>query len=72
MTENNENFKQKIGDLRSVVEKAAESLKRLEVTGTENDANRSLWIAYSIWNGKEYSDIESALKERGHKSSSGI
>lgn len=69
MSENNGEFKQKIMDLRIVVEKSVEKLKKLEATGTENDANMALWAASAIWNGKEYGDIESALKAKGHKSS---
>lgn len=68
MPENNKDFKQKINDLRIALEKSVETLKKLEATGTENDANSSLWAVSSIWNGKEYSAIEVALKGKGHKS----
>jgi hypothetical protein len=69
MSENNVDFKQMIKDLRIAIEEAAGALKKLEVTGTENDANSALWKASAIWNGKEYSAIETALKAKGHKSS---
>lgn len=68
MSGNNEDFKQMIKDLRIAVEKSVEALKKLEATGTENDANSSLWTVMAIWNGKEYSNIEAALREKGHKS----
>lgn len=61
-------FTQQIKNLRIVVEKSVEKLKKLEVTGKEEDANMSLWTVSAIWNGDEYSEIEKALKERGHKS----
>ena len=69
MAENDKDFKQKIKDLRIAVEKSVEELKKLEATGTESDASRSIWIIYGTWNGKEYGDIESALRDKGHKSS---
>ena len=68
-TGNNKDFKQKIRDLRIAVEKSVETLKKLEASGTENDANDSLWVVTGIWNGKEYSAIEDALKAKGYKSS---
>ncbi len=68
MSENNVDFRQKIKDLRIAVERSAEVLKRLETSGKEDDANRSLWTVSSIWNGKEYASIETTLKEMGHKS----
>lgn len=68
MPENNVDFKQKIKDLRIATEKSVEALRKLEATGTENDANSALWNVSSIWNGKEYSAIETALKAKGHKS----
>ena len=75
MTENKGNkgnnggeFTQQINNLRIAVEKSVEKLKKLEVTGKEEDANMALWAVSGIWNGNEYSDIEKALKERGHKS----
>lgn len=68
MPENNGEFKQKIKNLRVAVEESVEKLKKLETTGTESDANTSLWTVSAIWNGKEYSDIENALKAKGHKS----
>lgn len=68
-TENNGEFKKKIKDLRIAVEKLVEELKKLETTGTENDANRALWTVSATWNGKEYSDIYGALRAKGHKSS---
>lgn len=68
MSENNVDFKQQIKDLRIAVEKSVDTLRRLETTGTENDANSSLWSVTAIWNGEEYSAIETALKARGHKS----
>lgn len=68
MTENGGEFKQKIKDLRVVVEKSLDMLKVLEATGEEKDANRALWVVTTIWNGKEYSNIESALRSKGHKS----
>ncbi len=68
-TVSNTDFKQKIRDLRVVVEKSVETLKKLEATGSENDANDSLWVVTGIWNGKEYLAIEDALKEKGYKSS---
>ena len=67
-TENGSDFKKEIKDLRIAVEKSLEKLKKLEITGTEQDANDSLWAVTAIWNGKEYSTIEAALKARGHKS----
>ena len=66
-TGNNKDFKQEIRDLRIAVEKSVETLKKLEATGTENDANDSLWVVTGIWNGKEYLAIEDALKEKGYK-----
>lgn len=69
MTENDSDFKQMIKDLRIIVEKAAEELKKIETTGTESDATRALWATYDIWTGKEYGDIENALRAKGHKSS---
>ncbi len=68
MSENNIDFKQEIKDLRLVVEKSVETLRKLESTGTEGDANRALWATHAIWNGKEYSAIETALREKGYKS----
>lgn len=65
----NTDFKQKIKALRIAVEKSVEMLKNLETTGTESDATRSLWIVHETWSGKEYRDIESILREKGHKSS---
>jgi len=62
-------FKQKIKNLRTAVEESVEKLKKLETTGTESDANASLWAVSAIWNGEEYSEIEKALKEKGYKSS---
>lgn len=67
--ENNGEFKYRIKALRMAVEKSVEKLKKLETTGTESDANASLWTVSAIWNGEEYSEIEKALKEKGHKSS---
>ncbi len=67
--ENDGEFKQKIKDLRIAVEKSVEKLKKLEASGTENDANAALWVVSGIWNGKEYGEIDSALREKGHKSS---
>lgn len=69
MPENNGEFKQKIKDLRITVEESVEKLKKLETTGTNNDANAALWAVSAIWNGEEYSEIEKALKEKGYKSS---
>lgn len=66
--ENNGEFEQKIKNLRVAVEKSVEKLKKLETTGTENDANAALWTVSAIWNGEEYSEIEKALKEKGYKS----
>jgi hypothetical protein len=66
--ENGIDFKQKIKDLRIAVEKSVDTLKKLEATGTEDDANSSLWAVTAIWNGKEYSAIETALKAKGRKS----
>ena len=68
MPENNKDFKQKIKDLRVAVEKSVETLRKLEATGTENDANSSLWVVSAIWNGEEYSTIETELRTKGHKS----
>ncbi len=65
---NNGEFSQKIKDLRIAVEESVEKLKKFEKTGTENDANNALWTVSAIWNGEQYSDIETALKARGHKS----
>jgi hypothetical protein len=65
---NNGEFTQKIKDLRIAVEQSVEKLKKLEKTGTESDAIDTLWTVSAIWNGKEYSEIETALKARGHKS----
>jgi hypothetical protein len=61
-------FKQRIKDLRVAVEKSVDTLKKLEGTGTEYDANDALWVMSAIWNGKEYSTIEATLKTMGHKS----
>lgn len=69
MSENNVDFKRMIKDLRVAVEEAAGALKKLEATGTGSDANSALWKASAIWNSKEYSAIETALKAKGHKSS---
>jgi len=66
--ENKVDFKQQIKDLRIATEKSVDKLKKLESTGTENDANEALWVASAIWNGKEYGEIESALRAKGHKS----
>ena len=68
MPENNGEFKQKIKNLRVAVEESVEKLKKLETTGTESDANNALWIVSAIWNGKEYGNIESALRAKGHQS----
>ncbi len=68
MSENNIDLKQEIKNLRLVVEKSVETLRKLESTGTGEDANRALWAVSAIWNGKEYSDIETALRAKGHKS----
>ena len=68
MPEKNKDFKQKIKDLRIALEKSVEKLRKLEATGTENDANSSLWAVSSVWNGKEYSTIETELRIKGHKS----
>ena len=65
---NNGEFTQKIRDLRIVVEQSVEKLKKFEKTGTESDANNALWTVSGIWNGKEYSEIETSLKTRGYKS----
>ena len=61
-------FTLQIKNLRIAVEKSVEKLKKLEVTGKEEDANMALWTVSAIWNGDEYLEIEKALKERGHKS----
>ena len=68
MSGNIEDFKQRIKDLRIAVEKSVETLRKLEAVGTENDANSALWAVTAIWNGKEYSNIEAALRVIGHKS----
>ncbi len=65
---NNGEFKQQIMNLRIAVEQSVEKLKKLEISGTESDANNALWTVSGIWNGKEYSTIEASLKARGHKS----
>lgn len=67
--ENNNDFKQMIKELRIATEKSVEKLKNLEVSGTEDAANAALWVVSGIWNGKEYGEIDSALREKGHKSS---
>jgi hypothetical protein len=64
----NVDFKQMIKDLRIATEKSVEKLKKLETSGTENNANSALWAVTAIWNGKEYGDIETALRAKGHKS----
>lgn len=69
MSENNVDFKLKIKDLRIAVERALDKLKKFETTGTEQDASDALWVISAIWNGKEFSTIEDALKEKGYKSS---
>lgn len=69
MPGNNVDFKREIKDLRISVETALEKLKKFEITGTEQDANSALWTISAVWNGEEYSTIESALKENGYKSS---
>jgi hypothetical protein len=66
MEENSKEYKQMIKDLRVSVERSVEKLKNLEITGTENDANSALWIVTAIWNGREYSAIESMLIANGH------
>jgi hypothetical protein len=70
-TGNDVDFKQMIKDLRIAVEESIETLKKLEVNGTEQDANSALWSVTAIWNGKEYSTIEAALRAKGHKSGLG-
>lgn len=69
MSKNNADFKLEIKDLRIAVERVLETLKKFETTGTAQDANSALWAISSVWNGKEYSAIETALKENGYKSS---
>lgn len=65
---NDVDFKEKIKNLRIAVERSLETLKKFEITGTDQDANSALWTMSAIWNGKEYSIIEAALREKGYKS----
>jgi hypothetical protein len=69
MTESDVDFKLEIKDLRIAVERALDKLKNFEMTGTEQDANSALWTVSAIWNGREYSTIEAALKVNGYKTS---
>lgn len=61
-------FKPKIHDLRARIEKCLEELKKFEASGTESDANGAIWSVYGAWNSKEYSELEKALRNKGHKS----
>lgn len=61
-------FKELIKNLRIILEKSVEELKKLEDKGDINSGELAIWNVYGIWNGKEYEDLEKKLKEKGYKS----
>ena len=62
------NYSMLILDLRKKMEETAKELEKLEKDGSEDAASKSIWLASGIWNGKEYSAIEKALRAKGYKS----
>lgn len=57
------NYKELIRNLRIRMEESSNKLSSLEQFDNKTAAKNALWIAYYAWCGKEYSAIETAVKE---------
>ena len=63
------NYSMLILDLRKKMEETAKELEKLEKDGSEDAASKAIWLAHYVWDGKEYSALEKALRSKGYKSS---